>query len=516
MLKVQKFPARRTLALLLISTSIICGGCKSKKNDIGAIGDANVLISQSDFGDIGNVLKVTPRKVSPDAAEPILKSAGLWQESELISWDSRTLKNDTYVFKNVLITEEDGSELKLGRLNLAGIHMQDDAPSADLMTASDIHIKHEDGIVLTIENIGLTDVGIGHNFDAIGSENRFDPSQAFVASGVKANLGDEGFFEVGRIGWGQDLTDEHLRVAIKDLNMNITDKEKIAFKLDAADIRSLGPLTETQKQSLKSAVNTKRFTGLLAQNQQLGDGLIKGFSLESDSFSVELPKFLQTAKVKGDITNINYDMPSLKIAMREAKNMAPDALRMVKTFQSLGFDKMDFSSKGQTVLDKEADLMEIKAASFDLKDGFDLNYSGVMSGLNALRALGADGSASAGALRGQQDNVKLHNFALSLEDKSIVERGFKLAGEMMGKDPDDLRRQANGVLALGSLAALTQGDGAIYSEFSKALSEYIDEGGTLNIALKPETPLSMNELQNLGKGGKPNLKKLGFSSSRTK
>jgi len=71
------------------------------------------------------------------------------------------------------------------------------------------------------------------------------------------------------------------------------------------------------------------------------------------------------------------------------------------------------------------------------------------------------------------------------------------------------------MLALGSLAAFTQKDGAIYSELTRALGEFIQDGGTLTIQLAPEEPITLNDLDGLQRGQKPDLKQLGFSSART-
>ena len=86
----------------------------------------------------------------------------------------------------------------------------------------------------------------------------------------------------------------------------------------------------------------------------------------------------------------------------------------------------------------------------------------------------------------------------------------------MGQSPDDLRRTANGGLALASLAAFTQKDGKIYSELARALSGFLQDGGTLNLALKPDAPVSMKALEGITRGKKPDLKRIGFSSSVTK
>jgi len=199
------------------------------------------------------------------------------------------------------------------------------------------------------------------------------------------------------------------------------------------------------------------------------------------------------------------------LGFTEKGELPAEAQRAMQVIKSLGFDTMVFSAKSVTEMDEKTDRVSVKAASFDLEDGFDLNYKGEFSGLGEIRNLGPD--ASPDDIQAVQDKFKIHDFALSLEDKSIIDRGFKLAGEMTGQTPKNLRRQANGVLALGSLAALTQKDGSIYSEFTQALSEFLQDGGTMTIQLAPDEPITLKELDGLQNGQKPDLKRLGFSAA---
>jgi len=132
---------------------------------------------------------------------------------------------------------------------------------------------------------------------------------------------------------------------------------------------------------------------MLAANPQLGDMTIKGFDVQSDVFTITLPSLKQSAKQKGDITTINSDMPELAINISAPDNLPEDTQSAVQIIQSLGFDKMVFSAKSAAEMDKSKDSVTIKAASFDLQDGFDLNYKGEFSGLSSLNDLNANASS---------------------------------------------------------------------------------------------------------------------------
>lgn len=492
---------------------MIAGGCKSKKSSLDAVQDAAVTISKKDFGDIGDLLKVPARDVSTADAETALKAVGLWDESNKISWDSRSGDKGTYKFKNVSITPPKGETVKIKTLTLAGLHMANETPLADLITLSDLSITDDDAS-LTVENMGLTGVVMADNLGSLDDLTDLD-SKSVVISGAKMR-GEDGQtkvdFDIDNLGWGLDPKDNYLRAAVKNISFNATGRDAMSLKLTSANMRGLAPAVDSSSATLSNLSDPDGFLKLLGENQQLGDAEITGFEVDGDFFSIRLPKFTQTAKEKGKVTHVDFDMPALTVSIQE-EDAPASAKQHVEIIQSLGFDEMKFSSKGQTEINVAADLMKMKAISFDLQDGFDLNYSGEIEGFGAVQALGAN--APVADIQAAQSEIKIHDFSLSLEDKSIVERGFNLAGKMTGQTPKNLRRQANGILALGSLAALTQDDGAIYSEFTKALGVFIQDGGTFNISLKPETPLSVSDFESLSQGKKPDLKRLGFSASTT-
>lgn len=500
---------------------MIVGGCKSKKGSADAIADAAVSISKKDYGDIGALLKVPTRDVSQDDAEAALKAAGLWEENKFLTWDSRSGDAGTYIFKNISGTGDDGETLTAKTLTLAGLHMVGDTPFADLVDLGGVSLK-DDETSLTIKNLGLTGVTLSKNLTDLGQiEDILDTDAnakgptSFVMSGLKGKS-DDAVFEIERLGWGQDPQDKRLRFAAEDISLTGVGNEAFTVKLDSANIRGLEGLEgleESGLNSLEGLAGGNGFMELLSQNSSLGDVDVKGLDISSDVFSLALPKLNQSTRENGDLMKIDFDMPSMTISVKEKDNLPPDALRAMAMLKSLGFSELEFSSKGQTEINKDTDLMTIKAVSLDLKDGFDLNYKGGISGFGAMQKLGT--GASQADIKAAQENLTIHDFALSLEDKSIVDRGFKLAGEMTGQEPDNLRRQINGVLALGSLAALTQSDGAIYSEFTKALGEFLQDGGTLNIELNPEEPLKISDFEALSQGQKPDLKRLGFSASTT-
>ena len=535
---VQNKSLRYTLSVCVISSIMIAGGCKSKKGSASSVEDVAVTINHKDYGEIGNLLRVPVRKVTEKDAELALKSIGLWEESKLLTWDSRSGSEGSYSFKNMSSTDKSGQKFSAKNVTIAGLHMDGETPVADLVDMAGLKFEGKD-TSLTIDNIGMTKLTLNQNFTALGYiEDLLDVAdddsgvaddsdvvdddlnldadvqglQSFVVSGVKGQS-DDSDFNIASLGWGQDPEDAHLRFAAKDLLITSKDADAITIKLASANIRGLEPMDETTTKRLELN-GQNSFTDLLTQNPKLGDVDIQGLDISSDFIVLSLPKLTQSTVQKGAITNVDFIMPELKITVQEQEELSPDIAQAMAMLKSLGFDEMVFSSKGHTQINEDTDVMDIKAVSLDLQEGFDLNYKGKLSGFSALQDFSVETSPE--ALQAKQDQFKVHDFAFSFEDKSIVDRGFNLASAMTGETPKNLRRQVNGMLALGSLAALTQDDGAIYSELARSLGQFLQDGGTFNVELNPEAPLSLRDFEGLSGGQKPDLRRFGLSSSTTK
>ena len=521
---IQNLSLRQTVSALAIGSIMIVGGCKSKNGGADKVNDAAVSISQKNFTDIGDVLKVPSREVSENESERALKAIGLWNESKAIKWAERSGGEGTYTFKNLSSISKGDQTFKAKSLTLQGLHMDGDRPVADLINMRGLTFKGEDGTV-TIETMGMSDVVLSKNigtlaevdelldFAELDLESGTDEAtsrgpKSVVLSGVKGRS-DEANFTIAKLGWGQDPKTSDLRFAAEDLSITVQDEKHLSITLDSANITGFGAGADAEFVGFQEGP-----LDFFSQGHGFGDVYIRGLEIDSDVVELSLPHLTQSVKETGNIMKAGFDMPTMTIAMFDNGDISSEAAQGLAVLKSLGFDKLVFSSKGETEINRKTDLMTIKAVSLDLKDGFDLNYKGQVSGIGAMKKLGAE--ASAADVKAVQENIKIHDFAISLEDKSIVERGFQLAGDMTGQKPENLRRQAASVLAIASLAALTQSDGALYTEFTKALDDFMKDGGTLNVALDPETPLPLGDFEALTRGKKPDLKRLGFSASTTR
>jgi len=148
-----------------------------------------------------------------------------------------------------------------------------------------------------------------------------------------------------------------------------------------------------------------------------------------------------------------------------------------------------------TILNSEDDSMSVTDGLFKLKDGFDLNFEYAAEGLSEMTAkLQEQSNADVTTLLDSYDALKLRNFRLTLEDKSIVERGLKLASEMTGQSEKNIKRSLGMAVFAAALAAENDVQAEVYSETTEAFAAFVKNGGTFTIEANPPEPVSLAPL----------------------
>lgn len=145
-----------------------------------------------------------------------------------------------------------------------------------------------------------------------------------------------------------------------------------------------------------------------------------------------------------------------------------------------------------------------------MKDGFNLDYNYSASGLNELQKNLKDNGGQ-NDMSAALSTMTLNGVQFRLEDKSIVDRGLKLAAQFQGTTPDTIKNQIKIASAGASLFAGTGIEAALMGEMGTALSEFFENGGTLSVVVNPQEPVAMSQLSNL-KSSDLTLKELGFSA----
>ena len=178
--------------------------------------------------------------------------------------------------------------------------------------------------------------------------------------------------------------------------------------------------------------------------------------------------------------------------------------------KELGFEELVFESSQTQIIDSNTDTVTVKDGIVTMKDGFNLDYNYSASGVAELQnrlktskpGRGFNAAMAAMALNGLQ---------IRLEDKSIVDRGLKLAAQLQGTSPDTIKNQIKIASAGASLFAGAGLEAALMGEMGTAVSDFFENGGTLSVVVDPAEPIAMSELANL-KRSDMTIKELGFTA----
>lgn len=141
--------------------------------------------------------------------------------------------------------------------------------------------------------------------------------------------------------------------------------------------------------------------------------------------------------------------------------------------------------------------------NFDPKSGdISMTSNGVADGVYAMDfALdlgGFDYDALMASIEAEEEdptailNMRMDGMTFRMDDDKMLDTLFAVLGASNGEDPAKLRQQAIGLLTLGAL------QGAQFSpritNYASALSSFIGEGGTLEIKVDPENPVTFGAL----------------------
>ncbi len=167
----------------------------------------------------------------------------------------------------------------------------------------------------------------------------------------------------------------------------------------------------------------------------------------------------------------------------------------------LGYKDITLKMEGVTAYDPDADIVSYQPGSnyIELVDGAKISYGGKLGGFaayskaaaNMQTAYGPDPAAAMEAL-GQ---LTIHDFSLTIDDASLVDRIFNVAASQMGEDPQKLRSQTIMGMGFAQAGAQAQGiDSALASEAISALTEFLEEPGKLTFSVSPSEPLVVGEI----------------------
>ena len=520
---------RNSSLAVILSTSLVMGACSNKDKGPSAEKSAPAaalgLKAPSDKV-FAKHFDVPSRKVTDSEAEQALAELNLLEESgEALSWAKSSGKNGNYSYTDLTAKDDDG-QVTIAKAELVGVHMDGDVATFDRADFSGIKIYDEsEDVTVTMETLSvarptpdmakaiITSLQNIKDLDDldIKDENMDMGFGALGMSGMKVKSKDVNL-SAESLMWGEDEATKLTDFKVKDVKFNLTEKadEPMTGSLKSFSATGLrGDMFENLPNAGKSPMGMMGGINPLAK--MYSTIKMEDLNFDSDFIEVTSKGFEGKSTEKGGVTTQRSVGEPFIIRLKEAPKDqgAKQAYDMVK---ELGFDELVFQSSQTMIMDSNKDTIAVKDGLFSMKDGFKLSYNYGASGLKGMteKMQATNSNQNQADIQAAMENMTLNGFQLRLEDKSIVDRGLKLAGKLRGAEPDQVKKELKVALTLAPMMASGL-EGEMLGEIAGAFGDFVEDGGTLSIVMNPKEPISMTELADY-KRSKLSKSDLGFSA----
>ncbi|HEV7691903.1 MAG TPA: hypothetical protein VGO52_13800 [Hyphomonadaceae bacterium] len=482
--------------------------------------------------------------------------------SELLKYEGKSGSGDKITLKNVTLgPAADGDQLKAATLTFGGLDMEGDKPVVTSIELSDITmakpipgakfllktIKVEGLNPVTgqfvaasfkggnaaaepppFEQLGFTKIsvnGLTFNADGMGGA----PGKYNVALGEFSisNLKDKIFGGVHVEGLKGDF-DVPPEEAMQSPQIKGT------FDFGTGDIKNIrgDVYAAVMNAGMASAMGGPAGNPLSGLTSPLEAGYDEltwsGMNVDASGAKLLVSKVEQkmTRNAQGVVTKVT--MPRATISLTGDSAGGTLGAAMITSLSAVGYPNksIELYGGGDATYDPATDVTRYEGYNFGVTDGLDVKLTGGFIGLtqalNAMFAASAvvpdvdasgNPTAPPAAPPGADFSaLKLVDLDLTLTDKSLVD--FLLGvGPMLGMGTDKETFRADIVNQVTAMAAggIPGVDKSVASEFSNAVAAFVKQPGTLNIKMKPATPLALAD----EKAGPATKTSLGFSATFT-
>ncbi len=462
------------------------------------------------------------------------------ESNEFISFaDSSTAKGGA-VFKDVSIKpkDENGKALIAKTMTFDGLNMTDEGPSFDRLVLSDMSlVDEEEGVNLAIGDISIVEPNAAASqffasliqgeepedvapfsewaFDRLSlSDLTLSATPKEEDGSISATIGELSMSSLAEAVAGNTLfSDIKIDFDIQDGDMPMKGNLNLD-KLSLANMQASFFDTLAEASSDPEAIaglNEKLMADYTSPiDQGYDQGVVEGLSFDVSGLSFSMPR--SATKVVRDKNGVATQIVSPKTEFKLSADAEGGQIgaQLAQALAMLDYTDLEFAVEAKASYDPETQETRYDDYVIGMKDGFELSFNGGAFGLlDAMKGLssGEPGEApNMDALSG----MKFSDMEISLEDKSLLDRAFKVGAQMQGMEPAQLKSMATGFLAMGSMQMNQSGvDTAIVNQVVGAITTFVEDSGTLTIKLAPEAPIAMSDFED---PSKLTVESLGFSA----
>lgn len=515
--KVHMNMARLSCGVAL-GAMLVLGGC-GPKTETGEKAATKI----TKIGNITNdkiISSVKKRNISDAEGQKALAELGLNESREDgLNWASKKGDKGHYVFTDLTLGDAD-ELVTIKYLELTGTHLEGDKPRIDQVKFKDIvTVEDEDGKKGKIASLILTNPSpdfVQMMAEVLGGErDSFDDFEGDISfdsvemTGLKIHDGEE-VISLSSLKGGK-TKDGSGMFTMSDFSLNAQTGrgyKKESFTAHVGNVTINGANLEKYSK-IMSSLDEDDFADLLK-----GPGMfspdyknfsISDISIEGMGLNIDLDKLSAVNTIKNGKIHSHQIMTPLTItppAFVEGQKSDDGGQEIAKMFETLGYKKMVITSEQNSIMDEKRDTVVIFDSHMTLENGFKLNYdmdvTGYKAYMQAAMSLGEE--SGKGINKGADEALELleslgiNRLKINIEDRSIVDRGFKAAAAQTGTKPETLRTQAKMGLAFLPMMAKTELQQKLASELTGALGTWLGKGGTLSLEMDPKTTVKFKDL----------------------
>ena len=332
--------------------------------------------------------------------------------------------------------------------------------------------------------------------------------------------GEQGTFTIGTIEVTGLKDQAAALMKLDGLTFDMTDPVEdtnMKFNLASVEMRGadLGLLTDASEDASdpEEVSQMMNLAGQDPANPGYESLTLNGFDMNLAGVKVDMPKLVSAVGRDKKNSVVAVKTEPFKVSLTTDEGKYGDQL--AGQLAMLGYETLELSGAGYQTYDETTDLTTyVKGQNFwELKDGFRIDFGAQYAGAKEMAAAGASDDPS-DMLGDTLDNMIIHNMELSIDDDGFMDRAFNAYAAQSGQDPQEIRNQLTGLLAMAPMMAAGSGiDPELLTEASTALSSFVTSPKTLTIKLAPAEPLAMSTLADMEDPSALTKEKLGFSAA---
>ena len=473
--------------------------------------------------DLAPLSSFTPREGNASKTSDVLTALNLDSSGAgFATFADSNISGDGATFTDVVIAPDGPDEaMKIGKIELDGLDMTDAGAIFSKLSVSDVEMGDGDESFkldnFTVVNPSaelaafLTTAFSGEDpgeFPPI-DQISFDAVSFGDFSFEGGDEDDGGKFKIANVGL-QGMGNGELKAAVlSGLTLDGMDDGspltggigKMAFfGMDYAFVEQIQALGEDPDEDQIAALFASSMSD--ATDPPYDGVVMEDLKFDGAGVKVDLP-LMDVIVQRDDQDRMTATvMKPLTLKLSADPNGGEGGEQLAEGLSMLGYKDITLKAEGVTTYDPDADIVSYAAGSnyIEIVDGAKISYGGKLGGFSAYSEAAANMQTAYGpnpdAMTEALSKLTLHNFTLTIDDDSLVDRLFTLAASQSGEDPQQLRNQTIMGMGMAPMMAAQSGvDSELVSEAVSALTDFIKEPGTLTFTLNPASPLVVGEIE---------------------